>query len=69
MFLRRASSSLPAVLAKFAPRGEEWSVVRGDTASSVAKSAIEYPPMQAAASFNLDAVRKKIAEAAAAHAK
>jgi len=37
--------------------------------AKLAKSAIEYPPMQAAASFNLDAVRKKIAEAAAAHAQ
>jgi len=33
----------------------------------LAKSAIEYPPMQAAASFNLDAVKKKIAAAAAGH--
>jgi arylsulfatase len=35
----------------------------------LAKSAIEYPPMQASASFNLDAVKKKIAEVQAAHAK
>jgi arylsulfatase len=35
----------------------------------LAQTAIEYPPMQAGASFNLDAVKKKIAEAQAAHAK
>ena len=33
----------------------------------LAKTAIEYPPMQAGASFGLDAVKKKIQEAAAAH--
>jgi arylsulfatase len=37
--------------------------------AELAKTAIEYPPMQAAASFNLDAVKKKIAEAAAGHGK
>jgi len=35
----------------------------------LAKTAIEYPPMQTAASFNLDAVKAQIAEARAAHAK
>jgi arylsulfatase len=35
--------------------------------AKLAQTAIEYPPMQASASFNLDAVKKKIAEAAAAH--
>jgi arylsulfatase len=35
----------------------------------LAKTAIEYPPMQAAASFNLDAVKAQIATARAAHAK
>ena len=33
----------------------------------LAQTAIEYPPMQASASFNLDAVKKKIAESAAGH--
>jgi hypothetical protein len=33
----------------------------------LAKTAITYPPMQTAASFNLDAVKKKIQAAAAAH--
>ncbi len=33
----------------------------------LAKSAIEFPPMQASASFNLDAVKKKMAESAAGH--
>ena len=33
----------------------------------LAKTAIDYPPMQAGASFGLDAVKKKIQEAAAAH--
>jgi arylsulfatase len=32
----------------------------------VAKLAIEYPPMQKGASFNLDAVKAKLAEAMAA---
>jgi arylsulfatase len=35
--------------------------------AKLAKTAIEYPPMQASASFNLDAVKKKVQEAAAAH--
>jgi arylsulfatase len=35
--------------------------------AKLAKSAIEYPPMQEAASFNLDAVKKKVQEAAAGH--
>jgi len=33
----------------------------------LAQTAIKYPPMQAAASFNLDAVKKKIQEAQAGH--
>ena len=33
----------------------------------LAKSAIDFPPMQASASFNLDAVKKKMAEAASGH--
>jgi arylsulfatase len=33
----------------------------------LAKTAIDYPPMQAGASFGLEAVKKKIQEAAAAH--
>jgi arylsulfatase len=35
--------------------------------AKLAKTAIEYPPMQASASFNLDAVKKKVAAAAAGH--
>ncbi len=35
--------------------------------AKLAKTAIEYPPMQASASFNLDAVKKKIAASAAGH--
>jgi arylsulfatase len=37
--------------------------------AKLAKTALEYPPLQAGASFNLDAVKKQIAEAQAAHAK
>jgi arylsulfatase len=35
--------------------------------AKLAKTAIAYPPMQASASFNLDAVKKKIQEAQAGH--
>ena len=35
--------------------------------AKLAKTAVEFPPMQASASFNLDAVKKKIAESAAGH--
>ena len=35
--------------------------------AKLAKTAIEYPPMQESASFNLDAVKKKVAAAAGAH--
>ena len=35
----------------------------------LAKSAVEFPPMQKGASFNLDAVKAKIAEAQAAMGK
>ena len=35
--------------------------------AKLAQTAIKYPPMQASASFNLDAVKKKIQEAQAAH--
>jgi hypothetical protein len=37
--------------------------------AKLAMTAIEYPPMQKGASFNLDAVKAKIAEAMAAAAK
>jgi arylsulfatase len=37
--------------------------------AKLAMTAIEYPPMQKGASFNLDAVKAKIAEAMAAQAK
>jgi len=35
--------------------------------AKLAKTAIDFPPMQASASFNLDAVKKKVAAAAAGH--
>jgi arylsulfatase len=35
--------------------------------AKLAKSAIEYPPLQKAASFNLDAVKEKVQAAAAGH--
>jgi arylsulfatase len=35
--------------------------------AKLAKTAIDYPPMQMSASFNLDAVKKKVQEAMAAH--
>ncbi|MEK6235272.1 MAG: sulfatase-like hydrolase/transferase, partial [Planctomycetales bacterium] len=37
--------------------------------AKLAKTAIEYPPMQTSASFNLDTVKKKIQAARAAHAQ
>ncbi len=37
--------------------------------SELAKSAIEYPPLQESASFNLDAVKKKLQDTAAGHAQ
>ena len=37
--------------------------------AKLAKTAIDYPPMQESASFNLDAVKKKIDAARAAHAQ
>jgi arylsulfatase len=40
-----------------------------DEVAKLAKTAIEYPPMQSGASFNLDAVKKQIAAAQAAHAQ
>jgi arylsulfatase A-like enzyme len=40
-----------------------------DQVGKLALSAIEYPPMQRGASFNLDAVKAKIAEAMKAHAQ
>jgi arylsulfatase len=35
--------------------------------ADLAKTAIDYPPMQDPASFNLDAVRKQIEDAIRAH--
>jgi arylsulfatase len=35
--------------------------------AKLAKSAIEYPPLQKAASFNLDAVKKQVQAAASGH--
>ena len=44
-------------------------VMMQEEVAKLAKTAIDYPPMQAGASFNLDAVKKQIAEAHAAHAQ
>jgi arylsulfatase len=65
----------------FAP-GESWMsfehyygrefwrfVFMQEEVAKLAETAIEYPPMQAGASFNLDAVKKQIAAAQAAHAQ
>ena len=41
-------------------------VMMQEEVAKLAKTAIDYPPMQAGASFNLDAVKKQIAEAHAA---
>ena len=51
--------------------GEEfWRfVMMQEEVAKLAKTAIDYPPMQAGASFNLDAVKKQIAAAQAAHAQ
>jgi arylsulfatase len=38
-----------------------------ETVAELAQSAIEFPPMQAPASFNLDAIKAKIQEAIKAH--
>jgi arylsulfatase len=40
-----------------------------DEVAKLAQTAIDFPPMQPGASFNLDAVKQKIAEQRAAHAK
>jgi arylsulfatase len=37
--------------------------------AKLAETAIKYPPLQPGASFNLDAVKRKIKEAAAGHGK
>jgi arylsulfatase len=44
-------------------------VMMQEAVAKLAKTAIDYPPMQAGASFNLDAVKKQIAAAHAAHAQ
>jgi arylsulfatase len=44
-------------------------VMMQEEVAKLAKTAIDYPPMQAGASFNLDAVKKQIAAAHAAHAQ
>jgi hypothetical protein len=47
---------------------EFWRLVfMQEEVAKLAMTAIDYPPMQAGASFNLDAVKKQIAEARAAH--
>jgi hypothetical protein len=43
-------------------------VVVQKAVGDLAKTAIEYPPMQSPASFNLDAVKKKIDEVRKEHA-
>jgi arylsulfatase len=44
-------------------------VLLQDEVAKLAETAVDFPPMQAGASFNLDAVKQKIAEQRAAHAK
>jgi arylsulfatase len=44
-------------------------VLLQDEVAKLAQTAIDFPPMQPGASFNLDAVKQKIAEQRAAHAK
>jgi arylsulfatase len=64
----------------YAPVGDSWmnfenfagqnlwrTVFLQKEVAKLATTAIEYPPMQAAASFNLEAVQKKIQAAAAGH--
>lgn len=49
---------------------EIWRMVfMQEEVAKLAMTAVDYPPMQAGASFNLDAAKKQIAEARAAHAK
>jgi hypothetical protein len=40
-----------------------------EAVGKLAETAIDFPPMQEGASFNLEAVKKRIATQAAAHAK
>jgi hypothetical protein len=40
-----------------------------EAVGKLAETAIDFPPMQEGASFNLEAVKKRITEQAAAHAK
>ena len=42
-------------------------VVVQQTVAKLAETAIEYPPMQAPATFNLDAIKKEIEEKIKAH--
>ena len=42
-------------------------IVRGVLVGDLAQTAIEFPPMQDPASFNLDAVKKQIQQAVKAH--
>jgi arylsulfatase len=44
-------------------------VLLQDEVGKLAQTAIEFPPMQPGASFNLDAVKKKIAAQSKAHTK
>ena len=44
-------------------------VLLQEEVAKLAKTAVEFPPMQPGASFNLEALKKKIAEQRAAHAK
>jgi arylsulfatase len=64
----------------YAPTGDSWmnfehfagmnlwrAVFLQQAVAKLAKSAIEYPPLQKAASFNLDAVKKQVQAAASGH--
>jgi arylsulfatase len=44
-------------------------VLLQDEVAKLAQTAVDFPPMQPGASFNLDAVKKKIAAQRAAHSK
>jgi arylsulfatase len=37
--------------------------------AKLAQTAVDFPPMQPGASFNLEAIKKRLAEQAAAHSK
>ena len=46
---------------------EFWRFVSQQTVAELAKTAIDYPPMQSPASFNLEAVKSQVDEMIKAH--